>query len=335
MNLLRPFGVALVVWFVAFTAQAATLKIATLSPEGSSWMQKFRASAKEINERTSNRVKFKYYPGGVMGDDSAVLKKIKIGQLHGGAMTGGSLSRFYPDSQIYSMPLKFNSLEQVDHVRTAIDPVIVDGFEQGGFVTFGISGGGFAYLMSKEPITHPDQMKEHKVWSPSSDAATEASFSAFEISPIPLPIGDVLAGLQTELIDTIATSPVAAINLQWHTQLKYVTEVPIIYVYAVMAIESKAFNKLSKEDRAVVREVMSRVFAEIDQENRGDNEKALDALKNQGIQILTPSNEEMAAWRSKGSLAQSNLLKQGVISQKMANMLQEQLATFDKTAGSH
>ncbi|MCU7941035.1 MAG: TRAP transporter substrate-binding protein DctP [gamma proteobacterium symbiont of Bathyaustriella thionipta] len=71
--------------------QAKTFKIATLSPDGSDWMQKMRSGAKEIKQKTNGRVKFKFYPGGVMGDDQAVLRKIRIGQLHGGALGGGSL----------------------------------------------------------------------------------------------------------------------------------------------------------------------------------------------------------------------------------------------------
>ncbi len=329
MKFMQSLGLAFVLGVSAFTAQAVTLKIATLSPEGSSWMQKFRASAKEIKARTDSRVKIKYYPGGVMGDDAAVLKKIRIRQLHGGAMTGGSLARFYKDSQVYSMPLKFDSLDEVQHVRDAIDPLIVEGFEKGGFVTFGLAGGGFAYLMSKEPITHPDQMKKHKVWTPSTDANSTASFKAFDLSPIPLPIGDVLAGLQTDLIDTIATSPVAAINLQWHTQVKYVTEVPIIYIYAVLAVQKKAFDKLTAADQAVVREVMSKVFAELDAETRQDNEKALAALQNQGIEVLTPSPADMAVWRERAKMAEANLLESGALSKQMVDLLNQELSSFD------
>lgn len=332
MKFLRITGIALSLGLVA-SAQAVTLKIATLSPEGSSWMQKFRASAKEINKLTDKRVKIKYYPGGVMGNDAAVLKKIRIRQLHGGAMTGGSLERYYGDSQIYSLPLKFDQLDEVDYVRQTIDPLIEEGFEKGGFVTFGLAGGGFAYLMSKQAITHPDQLKKQKVWTPSSDAASRASFDAFGVSPIPLPIGDVLAGLQTDLINTIATSPVAAISLQWHTQLKYVTEVPIVYIYAVLAIDKKAFNKLADGDQKIVRDVMGKAFQEFDHETRGDNEKALAALEKQGVEILRPSAEEMAVWRSKGQTAENNLVKTGAISKEMAGLLNSKLKEY-KQAGS-
>ena len=82
-------------------ANATTFKIATLSPEGSSWMDMMRSGAKEVAEKTNNRVKIKFYPGGVMGDDMAVMRKIRIRQLQGGAVTIGAVSNFYSDSQVY------------------------------------------------------------------------------------------------------------------------------------------------------------------------------------------------------------------------------------------
>ena len=43
-------------------AQAMRFKIATLSPEGSVWMEKMREGATELARKTDNRVKIKFYP---------------------------------------------------------------------------------------------------------------------------------------------------------------------------------------------------------------------------------------------------------------------------------
>ena len=110
--------ISLVIFFLSPPAPAATLelKIATLSPDGSPWMLKMREGAKEILRKTDNRVRIKFYPGGVMGNDKAVMRKIRAGQLHGGALTGGSLQKVFSDAQVYSLPLKFRSLQEIDYV---------------------------------------------------------------------------------------------------------------------------------------------------------------------------------------------------------------------------
>jgi TRAP-type C4-dicarboxylate transport system substrate-binding protein len=92
----------------AATANAADIKIATVAPDGSRWMQQMRAGAEEVNARTSGRVTLKFYPGGVMGNDAQVLRKIRIGQLQGGAFTAGGLGERYPALNLYGIPLLFN-----------------------------------------------------------------------------------------------------------------------------------------------------------------------------------------------------------------------------------
>ncbi|MGK0463596.1 MAG: TRAP-type C4-dicarboxylate transport system substrate-binding protein, partial [Candidatus Azotimanducaceae bacterium] len=100
-------GLLVIGMTLAGPAVAKTFKIATVSPDGLAWMKQLRAGAKDIEARTEGRVKFKIYPGGVQGDDFTVLRKMRIGQLHGGMVASSSLTRFYPDLQIYSMPLQF------------------------------------------------------------------------------------------------------------------------------------------------------------------------------------------------------------------------------------
>ena len=80
-------------FMIAATANAATLKIATLTPEGSQWMKDMRAGAKEILDRTEGRVQIKFYGGGVMGNDTKVLGKIRIGALQGGALCASAWTK--------------------------------------------------------------------------------------------------------------------------------------------------------------------------------------------------------------------------------------------------
>ncbi|MBV1871568.1 MAG: TRAP transporter substrate-binding protein DctP [Gammaproteobacteria bacterium] len=303
--------------YCAPNSYATTFKVASLSPSGSAWMNAMKGGAKEIKQRSEGRVKFKFYPGGVMGDDKAVLKKIRIRQLHGGALMAGSLSKFYADSQIYNSPLVFKNFNEVDYVRAKMDQKIIDGFEKGGFVSFGLAEAGFAYAMSKTPLTNSADLKQRKVWAPSDDKASLEIIRTYGITPIPLAIPDVLAGLQTGIIDTVAVSPIGALALQWHTQIKHITDIPLMYTYALFVLEKKAFYRLSDNDQALVREVMTKTFTKIDKQNRQDNIAALKALQNQDITITAPSEAEQAAWNTKAKLAAKNLIESGEVSSEI------------------
>jgi len=297
-------------------ANARAFKIATISPDGTFWMQEMRAGAKEIKQKTQGRVEFKFYPGGVMGSDESVLRKIRIGQLQGGAVTAGSMIAIAPDITIYELPYLFESLDQVDFVRSKMDDELIKDLEKNGFVSFGMAEGGFSYMMSDEPLQTVADVRNKKVWLPSNHPVGEAVFSSADISPVPLPLSDVLTGLQTSLIDTVITSPIAAIALQWHTKINYVVDEPLTYFSALLVIDRKAFNKLKDEDREIVRSVMGDAFMRINEQNRKDNVAAKQALVNQGIKFIRLSPASAKEWRQVGEMAKEKLEKQNKYSDK-------------------
>ena len=297
---------------ICFTqASALTLKIATISPDGTSWMKALRQGAAEIKARTAGRVKIRFYPGGVMGSDRNVLRKIRFGQLQGGALTGGGLQQIYFDSQIYSLPFAFRSLQEVDYVRAQMDPLIEKGLYQRGFISFGLAEGGFAYLMSNRPIRANKDLKGHKVWVPEGDTMSQMAFKSAHISPVPLPLPDVLTGLQTGLIDTIGASTVGAIALQWHTRVKYVTDTPLLYLYGILIVKRQAFEKLAVPDQTVVREIMSAVFRQLNRLNRDENAQARQALMDEGIRFVRPTPAAQQNWEQLVAQLISDVEKHG------------------------
>jgi TRAP-type C4-dicarboxylate transport system substrate-binding protein len=282
---------------LAPSASARTLKIATVVPDGSSWLVEMRKAGKEIEERTESRVKLKFYPGGVMGNDKTVLRKLRAGQLQGGAFTSGALAAIYPDIELYSLPLLFRNYEEVDLVRTQLDQQLKDGLEEKGFVALAITDGGFAYVLSQKPMGRVEDMSGAKVWLVEDDKMSEIALELAGVSPVPLPIADVYTALQTGLIDTVAAPPMAAIAFQWHTKIRYLTDEPLMYLTGVVAIDRKAFDKISKADQAVVREVVAAAGDRLDADNRAGEDNARDALRNQGIDFVKPSSaEEVGRW---------------------------------------
>jgi TRAP-type C4-dicarboxylate transport system substrate-binding protein len=283
---MNKFLITLLALALSGTAGAATLKIATVTPEGSQWMKDMRESAKEIKERTDGRVQIKYYGGGVMGNDAKVLGKIRIGALQGGAFTPAALSGIYADLNIYGMPLVFDSEEEAAYVRAQLDDTLQEGLETAGFVNFGFAAGGFAVVMSNTPVKGLDDLKGKRVWVPEGDSISYASMEALSLAPVTLPLTDVLTGLQTGLIDIVAMSPIGALVLQWHTKIKYMTEIPLVYTVGFMAVDKRAFGKLSEADQQVVREVMKSTYEKFDRANLEDNREARDALLNAGIESV-------------------------------------------------
>ena len=303
-KVMRKLFIVAATLLCSLPAHAVTLKIATVTPENSAWMQDMRASAELIKERTDGRVVIKYYGGGVMGNDTKVLGRIRIGSLQGGAFTPTALAGQYPDLNLYGLPLVFDSEEEAAYVRERLDDKLRQGLEDAGFVNFGFAAGGFAVLMSNTPVDELSDLKGKKVWVPEGDNISYASMEALSLSPVTLPLTDVLTGLQTGLIDIVAMSPIGALVLQWHTKVRYVTELPLVYTMGFMAVDERAFGKISAADQAIVRAVMDATYRTFNRENLEFNRDARDALIESGIESVPYDVEEYLAIRA--VLAESN-----------------------------
>ena len=292
---------------------AATFKIATVSPDGSVWMKLLRSASREIEAMTDGRVRMKLYPGGVMGDDRAMMRKMRVGQLQGAVVTAGVFNRIFSDLHLYNLPMQFRSLAEVDHVRPRFDEELMQGLEDAGFICVGLAEVGMAYAMTTREVRSLADARGFKVWTPHGDELATRAFAEFGITPVPLTISDVLAGLQTGLIDSVAAPLVGAVALQWHGKLKYVLDLPFMYIYAPMVLVKRPFERLEPEDQAVVRKVLGAAVGGADARNRRDHEAVRKVLQGQGLRFLRPSPAEVQEWQSRADEVTRQWVAGGVV----------------------
>jgi TRAP-type C4-dicarboxylate transport system substrate-binding protein len=313
-------------------AWAVDIKIATVAPEGSQWMREIRAAAARVKTDTQGRVVLKLYGGGAMGNEKQVLRKIRIGQLQGGAFTAGGLAERYPDIIIYGLPMVFSTQEEVDYVRQRMDETLRKGLEQAGFVSFGFAGGGFARIFANRPVLNVADMRGRKIWVPEGDQVSMAAMKALDLSPVALPVTDVLTGLQTGLLDVVAAPPVGVIALQWHTRVRYMTTVPLIYTMGLMAVDASAFGKLSASDQTAFRTSMTAVYRHLDETSSIDDQAAQKALQASGIKFVDARADDIRSWKDAVMKANTELGEKGVFTPSLLAQLQAHLREFRSAA---
>ena len=306
-------------------SQAATLKIATLAPDGTTWMKEMRKAAKNIKKETEGRVKIKYFPGGVQGSDKSVLRKMRIRQLQGGAVSVGSLNHVSKVAQLYSLPFTFQNLEEVRAIRKEFDQYIIDDLANKGYVVLGLADGGFAYLMGNTALTSIDGFKSQKVWSPEGDVITQTTFVTAGIEPISLPLSDVYTSLQTGLINTVGSNLSATIALQWHNKLTHATDFPLLFLMGTLIVDQKSFAKLSQQDQATVRRIMMETYQIMGEKSAADEEGARQALEQSGMTFVQLSDAEKANWQALAANTLKDLADKGVYEVELYKKLQARL----------
>jgi TRAP-type C4-dicarboxylate transport system substrate-binding protein len=307
---------------------ATVLKIATLAPEGSEWMLEHRAAANSIKERTEGRVVLKFYGGGIMGNDKKVLRKMRIGQLQGAAFATSGLTERYFDLVLYGLPFIFRSQDEVDFVRQHFDERLAAGLRDAGFVSFGFAGGGFANFMSAKPIRGQSDLETRKIWVPDGDTISYTALEYQNLSPVVLPMADVLTGLQAGLVNVIVTPPSVALLLQWYTKVNYINPLPVSYTLGILALDNRAFDRLTPEDQIIVTEILTATYAKIDAINRLDNDEAIDALIANGLKVVEANPDAIPYWWSVADKINAQMWSKQSVDKELLGEFMSALAEF-------
>jgi len=276
------------------TAKTLVIKLATLAPEGSSWIETFKSIDAEVREKTDKQVRFKFYPGGVLGDEKDMLRKMHIGQIHAAALTSAGLSAIFSEMDVFQIPFLFESYNEIDYVVKEMDAFFRKGFAKNNYTLLGWSEGGFVRLMSTTPVATLDDLRKVKVWTWEDSPMTKIIFDEAQVSSIPLSVPDVLVGLQTGLVDVVYAPPTGAISLQWFTKTKYMTDVNLIYLIGAVIIKKKVFNKISPAHQKILMDVWQRQMTRLKTTIRKENQEAIQVMIKHGVKIITPSAEQIA-----------------------------------------
>lgn len=331
--MMQRFSVLILAFLCTNAAYAGTtIKIATLAPATSEWFRGMEAAASTIRERTEDRVDIKLYGGGAMGSDEKVLQAIRIRRLQGMATTPLVLGSTYKDIVLYTLPMVFRDEDEAAYVRQRLDNTLMQGLEEAGFVSFGFAATGFSVILSNDPIHGVDDMRGQKIWAPPGDPVSLEALKSLDLVPVLKPMGDVYTSLQTGNIDVVPFSPIGALVLQLHTEVDYLTDLPMVYTVGLMAIDKNVFDDLSADDQQVVREVMGELYRHYDAQNLIDNANAKQAVIDSGVKLIVPDAAELSEIRKVVLESNHKLAEKGEFS---LNLYEQMLGYIDQYRSEH
>jgi len=290
-------------------AQVQVIKFATLAPEGSTWMKVMNELNAELQAKTGGRIKFKIYAGGVQGDETDVVKKIRIGQIQAAGFTGVGLGQIAPEVRILDAPWLFRDNAEADFTRQAFGKDLDAAIEKGGYVLLGWTELGWVYVFSRDPIASPEDMQKAKMWVWEGDPIAQAAYKALGVTPRPLSVVDVMSSLETGMVDGVYGPPMGVTALQWFRRTKCIYNVPIADSIGAVLISRKAFDAIPEPDRKILLEVSARHLKRLSLLSRQENEEALAALQKQGLTLSAKATPEiMRRYEELGRQARQELV---------------------------
>ncbi len=267
-------------------AESVQLRIATLAPSGSPWMVTLDKANAEIKQKTAGRVTLKWFEGGQQGDEKDFVRKIKLGQLDGAAVTSIGLAMIDESIRVLELPMMFDSAEEVDYVADKMWPYFQKKFEKKGFRLQDRGEVGWIYFLSKNKVASLNDLKGQKLWMWGDDQLVGAMFKKLSLNGVPLGVPEVDAALTSGKIDACYGSPVAAVALQWYSKVKYMTSMPMSFAIGATVISLDSLKKISPEDQKIVEEISKANAKKLRKVIRKANADAKATMTRKGITVV-------------------------------------------------
>ena len=275
----------------AWAAGPFIIKFATLAPEGSVWMNHMKELDRRVREKSKGQVGFRIYAGGVAGDELDVLRKIRIGQIHGAAFSGVGFGQILPMVRVMDLPFLFRNDEEVDLLHREMESFFSQQFREKGFELLAWAEVGNVHLFSRSPIRKVQDLERLRVWAWSGDPIARETFSAMGANPIPLAVTDVTTSLNTGMIDTVYASLPGAIALQWDLYVKTMTSLPLAHSTGALLVSANLTDKMPPKLLTLLKEESRRTMAELTAELRQQTIEFMEILEKRGIQVLPMPDE--------------------------------------------
>jgi TRAP-type C4-dicarboxylate transport system substrate-binding protein len=271
---------------VATAAETQYLRIATLAPRDSDLAKSFLKLDKGLRAATSNGWGVRLYPSGVAGDEVDVIRKMKVGQMDASVITSTGLSQIVREVDVLNAPGVINNYKQLEAVQAALTPEWESSFDKAGFKLLAWGETGQYRWFAKNPITKPSDIKSMRPWVWPSSYAQKEIYRVLGANGVPLGVPEVYGALQTGMVDMVINTSVALVALQWHANLKHMTEKPVGGVLVgAMLMNSEKWKTMPADAQAHVQAELKKNTEGDKQDIRAADERSFQTLIKHGYVV--------------------------------------------------
>jgi len=273
------------------------MKLATQHPTDHMAHASAEKIKKDIEEGTEGRIKIDIYPAQQLGDYMQIYEEVMRGTIEMAHISGNesydprSFANFLPyiasgyeDIEKAFGPDSYLS-QQFDEIQAGL------GVKFLGFYCEGLIG-----LGSKVPLTDPLVLGAEKgaliriapmeVW--------KETMSAFGYRTSSIPYSDTYTSMQTGVVDGCIVGPANLNYLSFRDVINHYYQINVACESTQYLMNKELFDSLLPEDQAVIEEAFAASSRQAFVDCEAEEEKYIEMLKEEGIEVYTYSEEELA-----------------------------------------
>lgn len=328
---MKQWGLILSCVFAASAMADAPIevKFATVAPPKTPWAATMETFAKNVERRSTGRLKVQLFLGGAMGDENTTARMAARGQLQAVAASTGAIASLVPELDAIEAPFLFQDAAEADHI---LDNVVMreleNRFRRQGLVLGYWSENGFRHFGTKwGGVLSPNDVKNRKVRSQENFTHIQM-WKAFGAAAQAIPTTEVTTALKTGAVEGFDQALLYAIAVGWHTQIRHFTLSAHIYQPAVIVFSREWFDTLPIDLQQILIEEGRAVSAKGRADIRAMNPKMLGVLKQAKVQVHKLSPEQRAAFVAASAPVYEALRSRDAGTAQVLSLIEKGLVSF-------
>jgi len=296
----HSFKLIIALVFVLFSTSLAAeivIKMATVAPKDSIWYENLKTVDERWKLATNGQVRLRIYAG-TLGDEDDILRRVRVGQLNGAAISTAGLSSIDPATQAMHIPLAFITNQEMEYVRDGIAGQLEPLLEAKGFRVLAWGEVGWVHFFTREPVRTPDDLRKQKlfVWSNGDSSEGEKLWQNLGFNTVSLSSIDIMPALQTGMITAYQAPPLMALANQWFPFTPYMTDLKWAPLTGATIITESAWNRIPARFQQELFRISTEEVLHLQAAVRSLEQEAIDAMVERGLTIVPVDRAAMDAW---------------------------------------
>ncbi len=212
--------------------------------------------ARLVKERTNGRIIIEVYHSKQLGEERAVIEQVQLGAIDFTRVSISPVSAFVRDLDAFQLPYLYRDSNHMWKVLDGpIGQEILKKLEASNFVGLGWFESGSRNFYTKRQVKTVVDLKGMKIRVQQAPLMV-GMVEALGAVATPLPFGEVYSALQTGVIDGAENNWPSYLSTSHYEVARYFITDEHTRVPEIMIASKKVFDKLSKEDQAIIIKAM-------------------------------------------------------------------------------
>jgi len=330
INRLKFFIISLLgVIFFTGHAHALTIKIGTIVPLRSPWVNELKKLGIEWGKITNGEVDIKIYAGSIAGNETDMVRKIRMGTLGGAVFTNRGIMSIYPDAYVLNIPFFLESEAEFDYVLEKMSPFIEKEIEKKGFKVLIWAKAGWLYFYSKRPVLYPDDLKKHKLSFTTGAADMELAWKKSGYHVVPNQLKDMMMALQSGMVDSFYLPPLMAASGQYFALAPNMCSLRITPLLGGLVLSDKVWQKIPDKYKAQMVAVAQKMADNLYKKTVELEIEAIEEMKKNGLKINQVPPDALEKWKAASDKGMDVLIGK-VFTKEIFDMLMMHVKEFRK-----